>query len=373
MSKTVFILGAGFSAEAGAPSQAKLIQKALELEKAQSASNNNCTHTLKNFLTESLNIAEYQLNDVPLEDVFTPLDKCAVENLSFRSLSAKQVIEVRDAVSHLIGRVLDNELYNPENKRYIRNFSKKIVELSKMRSGGNYKDHDPVSIISTNWDILLDNALHQTINNQASETQKGVVDYCCYVSSLSETDDKVKPGLEILGKGGYNVKLVKLHGSLNWLQCSQCLRLYVKFYVKTGVNSSTLGKIGCRHCKRNFGFANVDSMSPSLVMPTFLKDLRNPQLKIIWQNAGIELAEATRIVFIGYSLPFADFELRQLLSRMTRTTADIWVVGYSKINNKARQDFRKRYKTFFGKRNVRFFWKGASHFVEHHLDSAFRL
>jgi hypothetical protein len=48
-------------------------------------------------------------------------------------------------------------------------------------------------------------------------------------------------------------------------------------------------------------------------MPTYIKDLSNPQYKVIWQNAGIEIAEADKLVFIGYSLPSADYEMRQLL------------------------------------------------------------
>jgi len=61
-------------------------------------------------------------------------------------------------------------------------------------------------------------------------------------------------------------------------------------------------------------------------MPTFLKNLTNTQYKLIWQNAAIELSEATKIVFIGYSLPAADFEMKQILSRMVRDTAEIEVV-----------------------------------------------
>lgn len=51
------------------------------------------------------------------------------------------------------------------------------------------------------------------------------------------------------------------------------------------------------------------------------KDLSNFQIKLVWQNAGVELMEAARLVFIGYSLPHADFEFRQLMSRMVRHDA----------------------------------------------------
>ena len=60
-------------------------------------------------------------------------------------------------------------------------------------------------------------------------------------------------------------------------------------------------------------------------MPTFLKDLSNFQVKLIWQNAGVEIMEARRLVFVGYSLPQADFEFRQLISRMVHKHAKIEV------------------------------------------------
>jgi hypothetical protein len=43
------------------------------------------------------------------------------------------------------------------------------------------------------------------------------------------------------------------------------------------------------------------------------KNLNNTHLKMVWQNAMIDLREANRIVFLGYSFPLADFEFRYLL------------------------------------------------------------
>jgi len=96
-------------------------------------------------------------------------------------------------------------------------------------------------------------------------------------------------------------------------------------------------------------------------MPTFLKNFSNPQYKIIWQNAGIELSEAQKIVFIGYSLPQADFEMRQLLSRMIRKDAVIEVVDYGKETDEKIKATKQRYEVFFGKRKPKFYLKGAKH------------
>jgi hypothetical protein len=80
-------------------------------------------------------------------------------------------------------------------------------------------------------------------------------------------------------------------------------------------------------------------------MPTFLKDLTNFQIKLVWQNAGVELMEAEEVVFIGYSLPHADFEFRQLLSRMVHKDAAISVVLSDKFSTFSAEE--KWYRQFF--------------------------
>ena len=103
-------------------------------------------------------------------------------------------------------------------------------------------------------------------------------------------------------------------------------------------------------------------MRSALVIPTFLKDLTNFQIKLIWQNAGVEIMEARRLVFIGYSLPHADFEFRQLLSRMVHKDAKIEVVLWG---DSPRYDEEcERYERFFSKHATSFGPKGVLKFVE---------
>jgi hypothetical protein len=228
------------------------------------------------------------------------------------------------------------------------------------------KQYDPLSIVSLNWDILLDNALYSALEEHDSRTGDydpfGVVDYCCYISSLAQDKPRIRSGLWSLGCRGYNVKLLKLHGSMNWLQCPNCQRLFVEF----GDKQQILDQVGhtlCRHCQK---CGHENRLKGSLVMPTFLKDLSNFQVKLVWQNAGVELMEARRLVFIGYSLPHADFEFRQLLSRMVHREAAIDVVlyeGSSAVSQRSYQDEVARYKQFFGGRKITFKSSGVEDYV----------
>lgn len=364
MNKTVYILGAGFSKEASAPSQEELVNKIFDIHsQSPFVFIDGTVEKFKLFLTDTLLIPDSLHNKIPLEDIFTPLDRCLADNISFRNLDIDEIKEIRGLIYYLIGKTLESLLHNSE-KEYINKFADHLVRTASKRLDHKYREIDSVSVLSTNWDILLDNSIKQNIDNNFKS--KAVVDYCCYISSYWKDDEGVKPGLEILGQGGFNVKLLKLHGSLNWLQCPRCLRVYVDFHNKIAIRQ--YGRpVNCRHCDKHFGKHNSHKLSSNLIMPTFLKNLSNPQYKLIWQNAGIELSEAERIVFIGYSLPQADFEMRQLLSRMVRPTAKIEVVDFGDESQPRIIDTMNRYNIFFGNRHPKFFLKGAKHYLENDL------
>jgi len=361
--KTVYVLGAGFSIEAGAPSQAD-IMKCIFSEEITRYSDMQDYHNFKNLLSKQMNYDPSQFEFIQLEDIFTPLDRCIADNINFRGLSIPEIIKYRESAFNMIGLAIKDKLdHSSKSKDYINFFANYLVEKSSIRSGHNYRVYDTVSVISTNWDILLDNSIYNAIND--NPPKKAVVDYCCYISSLDKDDKTVMPGLEMLGFGGFNIKLIKLHGSLNWLQCPRCMRIYTGFGAKVGVRND----MPCRHCNNNFTEEDGShKLISNLIMPTFIKDLSNPQYKIIWQNAGVEISEANRIVFIGYSLPSADFEMRQLLSRMTKRDAEIVVVDFIE-EEKLREQVIQRWKSFFGKRQIKFHFKGASAFIIDKLET----
>jgi hypothetical protein len=360
MKKVVYILGAGFSIEANSPSQEALVRKIFEIHKSMpNEFKKGSVKRFENFLTKTLLVPKKLHNNVPLEDIFTPLDRCIADNISFRNLDLRETLEIRELIYYLIGKTIEVALLNSEGD-YINYFAHFLADKASTRRGGNYARVDPVSVISTNWDILLDNAIKRVIRDTYQD--KAVVDYCCHISSYEPTDKTVKPGLEMLGMGGFNVKLLKLHGSLNWLQCPRCLRVYVDFNNKIVINQY-VHPVNCRHCDKHFGVYNSHRLVSNLIMPTFLKNFSNPQYKLIWQNAGIELSEAEKVVFIGYSLPQADFEMRQLLSRMVRDDAKVEVVDFGEEDSLKIIETKNRYKVFFGNREPRFFLKGAKDYI----------
>ncbi|HBS86416.1 MAG: hypothetical protein A2W91_19575 [Bacteroidetes bacterium GWF2_38_335] len=367
MDKTIYILGAGFSKPANAPIQSEIIDEILKLRGGHFEGKDNIIKgyldEFEKFLSEDLYIDSKDFKGVALEDVFTPIDRCIIDGISFRSLDNKKLVELREKIYSLIIFAIKEKLSSSTtSKSYVDDFAKYLVDQIRQRMID--KNHDPVAVISTNWDILLDNSIKHAIDN---DNHNGVVDYCCYISSLYD-DETIKPGLWALGKGKYNVKLLKLHGSMNWLHCPKCQRLFVAFYNKIAEYGIYKNQ-KCKHCAINFKESKTVSsaLRSNLIMPTFLKDLNNFQIKLIWQNASVELSEASKVVFIGYSLPQADYELRQLLSRMIPHEAVIEVVmreAKDETSKKSNAETLKRYKTFFGKRTVKPIAVGVEKYVK---------
>jgi len=147
--------------------------------------------------------------------------------------------------------------------------------------------------------------------------------------------------------------------------------MYVKFYKRFN-GGYVFDKKYCRHCERNFKQTKdiSNKLEMNIVMPTFLKNLNNIQNKLIWQNAGIELSEADKIVCIGYSLPQADFEFKQLLSRMIKSDAIIEVYLVGNDNPEKCEEKNKhltagyRYQNFFSNRELTINYTGVNGFVD---------
>lgn len=365
MSKTVYFLGAGFSADAGGPIQNQIIQFVLDQDFVNIfSSNDNIIKARKKFISfikDTLQIEEELWDTIALEDIFTPIDRSLSTGKSFKNFDVKDLTDLREKFHLLMGAAIQYGVdYQHKSKNYIDNFASYINSIAKERLEDLKKDQ--IAIITTNWDILLDNSLNKFVREfslyekNARSNRLAVVDYCCYISSLDSHDPYIKPGLLALGKNGYNIKYLKLHGSMNWLHCPNCQRMYVKYGTKTMLVDS---KQHCGHCSKNYKISSQDNaikLKGNLLLPTFLKDLSNIQIQLVWQNAGIELSEASKVVFIGYSLPQADFEIRQLLSRCIPNHAEVEVVCYpfkgpeTAKSERDKESDRKWYKTFFGNR-----------------------
>jgi NAD-dependent SIR2 family protein deacetylase len=139
------------------------------------------------------------------------------------------------------------------------------------------------SIISFNYDLIFENAAHKTVFD---------INY--------GFDDGWEPKFE-----KKELLFLKLHGSVDWMWCEHCgLSIDYNKNVALDINEN---KSICLGCKRNKG------ISPVMIPPIFNKEQyfvkmnkTKRNLRDVWLRAFSELSVAKKIIFIGYSLPFAD-------------------------------------------------------------------
>jgi hypothetical protein len=201
-------------------------------------------------------------------------------------------------------------------------------------------------VVTTNYDLVVDSALMYL--SKVRQPPGGLPEYHCALANLGVVPSPLRYGT-----------VLKLHGSVNWLFCRTCQRL------ELGATESTrfmeiFNRIASKDLRAAFTpdgakCSVCDSqLLPLLVAPSHLKDYRNPHLSLVWYEAQRILRQATKIVFIGYSLPDDDVEVVYLLKRSLahiKNPRDITVVELCRENPAIPSydhQVGRRYRTLFG-------------------------
>lgn len=120
--------------------------------------------------------------------------------------------------------------------------------------------------------------------------------------------------------------VIKIHGSVNWLYCDNCRQLY--WFPAVDAIEVAMQLITRREA-RELKLRHVDVCEkwlclncPAVPLTTrittfsFLKVLDFPMFERSWVSAERLLRNADKWIFIGYSLPGADYEFKHLLKRV---------------------------------------------------------
>lgn len=139
------------------------------------------------------------------------------------------------------------------------------------------------AFISFNYDLLLDHAVHRR--------ESGVGNYNLPFAYQIGFDgyQRVIDG----NTGPADWDILKPHGSFNWGHCSSC-RIHVLF---SYLDPSGLASQKCRNCHRG--------LTPVLVSPVQGTQIP-PDTTPVWDRAAHLLANADRLIVVGYSFPQAD-------------------------------------------------------------------
>lgn len=333
--KTVYVLGAGFSAGANFPTQAKVLE--LLLEKISYSFSGILASEVEKDFFQHLDGSIQQISefvqrcfphaDQPLEDIFTLLDQTIQTKGHFQGFNQFDLLKIRSIWTELICsffHAISTRYLASEDQLYQR-FSAHLLE-KRMKHG---QKSDPLSVISLNWDTLLEDAFTNVLK-QVGGTGKADIDYCVYTASLDDSPHIPSPKQKAAGL--FNVKVLKMHGSINWLRCPNSNHLYTALGSSKNAYDLYLHPRESPFISEQYpdesGSDSPPHLEPYIITPTYAKVFDQPHIQTTWHNAYVELREATRVVFIGYSLPEADYHFRTLLRRAIRQTTEVEVVLY---------------------------------------------
>lgn len=321
--------------------------------------------------------------NITLEDLFTIFDRTASENSHFHGYNPKSMREIHQRLRRCVIYALAYSCkYKLNTSNAIHDFAQYLVNK---RLSQRHKV-DCFSVITLNWDTLLEKEIYKQCQdyNRSSSRKKAFPDLCFYDYSYPDNANH-QVSTHVKSNGNWNIKLLKMHGSLAWLECPECGRVFTDYESDVAIHE--YDNVICRYCKGKSVHADGDPMLRSMIVtPTYIKELGNLHFKNIWHNAFIDLSEATDVVFVGYSFPNADFEMRCLLKKAIQPSTSITVVlahnddpkpylddfiskGYTLKRATCLVDKlslpQQRYAAFFGgERDIKFLYNELEGYVE---------
>ncbi len=312
--KRVFVLGAGFSSYAGLPLQSKFTEALLATSKfVDTAPSKLAVEYLKNFVGDVFGTRGTASDSWPkLEDLFTNIDQAA--NAGHHLGQGYAPADLRTVRRALIFRTI-----RMLHQRYGRGRARKDSGWPMFELFFRKIDLRSSAFVNLNWDTVLERGI-QSVHPGYH------FDYKCdaIAARFPRTRhrgpiqrDKVKPDATI--------HIVKIHGSTNWLYCDNCRRLFWFSPDKTmHVSNQLLAKddwkrIDPGHRHRIYRWTCIRCkevrLTTRLATFSYLKALDFPMFQKSWFSASELLDSAESWVFVGYSLPAADYEFKHLLKR----------------------------------------------------------
>ena len=323
---SVFIFGAGASYADGAPLQSELLPYILSEQDLQIKESRLGKEVLS-FLREQFFISN---NTFPsLEAVFGYIDYFILHRESLGGdYTTSHIMELKESLIKLLHytiskhRKIDGKLY----RQFWESASNRTLNIG---------------VISTNYDTLIDEAFDFLYPD------KGYIDYCLQLMNYDQYEKHhqdidafnwwINPREPVPIWEGSNprpIKLIKLHGSLNWKYCNCCGQVLLTPW-STEINLDRKGFIRYDYSE--------DSHSPEIqefkcpldgtrfdtliVPPSHVKELTNPIITHLRAEAAREIRCAKRLIFIGYSFPEADVHLKALFRKNIAPEAEVIVIN----------------------------------------------
>ena len=305
--KTVFILGAGASKQAGVPLMREFLDVARDLRRVGRVGVHAADFERVFQALSDLQVVQSKarFDLVNIETIFSAFEFARVIQ-SFCGYNNDQIAALANAAKNVIAHTIEETLRfplgadGPIAPRPYAKFANLVKALTKSAS----PVHRP-AIITFNYDFALDFVFR---------------------------DVQIDFGLGEQGDSRSLISLLKLHGSVNWARCAVCGEIrQVRFqdFVKDRgvIDRIDVFRFGHSLNLQSHCHTRVDPQ-PVIVPPSWNKTAHHEQLSHVWSAVARELAAADNIIIIGYSLPDTDMFFRQLYALGTvgpRLLERVWV------------------------------------------------
>lgn len=360
MSDTVFILGAGFSYDAGIPLLGGFIQKMWEFSVRKKANGEPLDEgdiVIFESALETINeLDSYHgranFDDRNIEDVLSIL--------SFNSLSGKKkdtvklsrmnqaiarTIELSCLVKH--GGVVEPHLTRPHAHSGPQIYKQFWAALFRAMKLG----HEMPTLVSFNYDLVLERALLQTLigtqyhSNEKLPFENLQVDY--HYNKDSAVDYQVefqqyrtmkRHDLEI--EFGTNLRQMALGGKLTGTRID-----FLKLH----------GSLNFPRVQKGFGDGNrfnlTDSVEDPFILPPIFNKSTGGNASAMWRKAHQELRNAKNVVIVGYSLPRTDIYMQYFVKSALGPNLNLnKIIVFDPIlyqDNESEKAMRGRYRECF--------------------------
>lgn len=205
------------------------------------------------------------------------------------------------------------------------------------------------AVLSMNWDTVFERGIARALKVRD-------VDYGCHANPVTFKSNRlVKRSVR-----GQTLHILKPHGSVNWLYCDACRETFwvppndtekvaqtlfrrqdwTTVLSGSRVSTPTVRSPACPHCAGH-------SLGTRFATFSYRKALEFPMHAASWRTAEDYLKRTADWVFLGYSMPAADFEFKHLLKRVQlteRTRPNITII----TGGQDADATEERFKKFFG-------------------------
>lgn len=301
--KVIFLLGAGASAPSGIPTTYNLLN---ELYKAAKRNNQKDLLDLLEYCNkmgidniEDILTATYILNFIENKENLVYL---LMYLLEIEIKREKITIKREDGVGRSLSQILFSLLASIMLTAEPNDAHKAIADFIR-----SYPETEKVSIITTNYDCLMEEAL---LNEEIS------------------------------------AEIIKMHGSINWWYCEICHNTYeqnpkkLRNAFSDGVPYPVFGV--CPNCS--------GITKPLLILPYSFKFVPTPKIIDVWYKGKKRIEDADIAIVVGYAFPEGDEYLMQTLLQMLKKPNSIVIIINKDPN--AAEELKDKLIYIFDDKNV---------------------